>query len=100
MSGRSKSLAKGLPLYPRAPAKSLALHDRLQGPAWLAGVMAQGGSDIGVAGQPQDGNGQVAQAGHDAWPVAGADLGAVLVPVHVTDPVQPVFDSPVAAHDG
>src|SRR5208282_6499110 len=40
-----------------------------------------------------------AQAGHDAGPVAGADLGAVLVVGDVADPVQPVFDSPVAADD-
>jgi hypothetical protein len=32
------------------------------------------------------------QAGHDAWAVAGADPGAVLVLVHVADPVQPVPD--------
>jgi len=69
----------------------------LQRPAGLAGVVAQGGGDAGVAGQPQDGDGQVAQAGHDAGAVAGADLGAVLVVGDVTDPVQPVLDSPVAA---
>src|SRR5262245_54631169 len=77
---------------PRAPAKSsLALQDRLQRPAGLAGVMAQGGGEAGVAGQPQDGDGKVAQAGHDAWSVAGADLGAVLVVGDVADPVQAVL---------
>src|SRR5579859_640812 len=40
-----------------------------------------------------------AQAGHEAGAVAGADLGAVLVPVRVADPVQPVLDSPVAADE-
>ena len=72
----------------RAPAKSLALHDRLQRPSGLAGVIAQGGSDSGVAGQAQDGDGKVAQAGHDAGPVAGADLGAVFVVGDVADPVD------------
>ena len=52
-------------LWARAPAKSsLALHDRLQRPAGLAGVIAQGSGDARVAGQPQDGDGKVAQAGH------------------------------------
>ena len=82
----------------RASAKSsLALHDRLERPAGLAGVIAQGGGDAGVAGQAQDGDGKVAQAGHDAWPVAGADLGSVLVVGDV--PMQAVLDSPVAAGD-
>src|SRR6202050_3829674 len=84
--------------YARAPAKSWsALRDRLQGPAGLAGVVAQGGGDAGVAGQPQDGDGQVAQAGHDTRSVAGTDLGAGLVVGDVADPVQPGLDSPVAA---
>jgi hypothetical protein len=41
-------------------------------PAGLAGVIAQGGGDAGVAGQPQDADGKVAQVGHDAWPVAAS----------------------------
>jgi hypothetical protein len=32
-----------------------------------------------VAGQPKDGDGQVTQAGHDAGPLPGEDLGSVLV---------------------
>jgi hypothetical protein len=54
--------------------------------------MAQGGSDAGFSAQAQDGDGQVAQAGHDAGAVAGADLGAVLVAGDVADPVRPVLD--------
>ena len=47
----------------RAPAESsLALHDRLQWPAGLTGVVAQAGGDAGEAGQPEDGDGQV------GWP--------------------------------
>jgi hypothetical protein len=40
------------------------------------------------------------QGGHDAWRAGGADLGAVFVVVQVGDPVQTVFDQPVAADDG
>ena len=65
-----------------------------------AGVMAQGGDDAGSAGEPQDGDGQVAQGGHDLWPAGGADLGAVLIEVQVAHPVEPVLDAPVAADDG
>jgi len=79
--------------FPMAPAESSsAIHDRLQWPAGSARVMAQGGSDAGFSAQAQDGDGQVAQAGHDAGAVAGADLGAVLVVGDVADPVQPVLD--------
>ena len=42
----------------------------------------------------------LAQAGHDAGAAGRADLGAVLVEVHVMDPVQAVFDAPVTADDG
>src|SRR5512146_2197654 len=40
---------------------------------------------------------KVAQAGHDAGVVAGADLAVVLVEGHVADPVQLVLHRPVAA---
>ena len=59
-------------------------------------MVAQGGGDAGSSGQPQDGDGQVAQAGHDLRAGRGADLGVVLVEVNVADPVQPVLDPPVA----
>jgi hypothetical protein len=58
------------------------------------------GGDAGVACQPQDGDGEVAQGGHDPGATGGADLGAVFVEVQVTDPVQPVFDHLVAPDDG
>jgi hypothetical protein len=48
-------------------------------------MVAQGGGDAGFPGQAQDGDGQVAQAGHHAGAVAGADLGAVLVVGDVAD---------------
>jgi hypothetical protein len=63
-------------------------------------VIAQGCGDAGSAGEPQDGDGQVAQGCHDLWPASGADLGAVLIEAQVAYPVQPVLDAPVAADDG
>jgi len=62
-------------------------------------VVAQGGGDAGGSGQPQDGDGQVAQAGHDAGAAGGTDLGAVFVEVNVADPVEAVFDALLAADD-
>ena len=63
-------------------------------------MVAQGGGDAGSSGQPQDGDGQVAQAGHDLRAGRSADLGVVLVEVNVADPVQAVLDTPLAADDG
>jgi hypothetical protein len=62
--------------------------------------VAEGGGDAGVAGQPQDGDGEVPQGGHDLRGAGGADLGPVLVVIRVADPRQAVFDGPVAADDG
>jgi len=44
--------------------------------------------------------GQVAQGGHDLGAVAGAQLVAVLIEDDVTDPVEPVLDSPVPLDPG
>ncbi len=44
--------------------------------------------------------GEVAQDRHDARAAGGADLGAVLIEVHVADPVQAVFDGRVPADYG
>ena len=63
-------------------------------------MVAERGGDAGGSGQPQDGDDQVAQAGHDARAAGGAHLGAVLIEVGVADPVEPVFDAPVTADDG
>jgi hypothetical protein len=40
----------------------------------------------GFSGQPQDGDRQVAQAGHDAG-IAGSDLGAILASEDFADPL-------------
>jgi hypothetical protein len=58
-----------------------------QQPSRVAGVAAQGG-DVAVAAQAQDANGEVAQAGHGPWDVAGADLGDILGEGGVADVVQ------------
>lgn len=63
-------------------------------------MVAEGGGDAGVACQPQDGDGEVAQAGHDTRGAGGADLGSVFAEVQVADPVQAVLDRPVTADDG
>ena len=78
----------------------LPLDDRPQGAAGPAGVVTERSGDAGGSGQPQNGDDQVAQAGHDARAVGGAHLGAILAGVHVADPGEPVFDAPVAADDG
>jgi hypothetical protein len=59
-------------------------------------VVAAGGGDAGVAGEPEDGDGEVAQGGHHLGSVAGADLGGVFVVGDITDVVKH-FDLPVAA---
>jgi hypothetical protein len=54
----------------------------------VAGVAAQGCGDVAVAVGAQDADGEVAQAGHGAGGVAGADLGGVLSEGGVADVVQ------------
>ena len=61
--------------------------------------MAQGGGDVGDSGQPQDGDGEVAQAGHDPGTVGCSDLRPVFVEHDVAHPVQAVLDCPVSTDD-
>jgi hypothetical protein len=51
-------------------------------------VVAGGGGDVEDAGEAQDGDGEVAQAGHDAGAVGGADLGSVFVVGDIADLLQ------------
>jgi hypothetical protein len=53
--------------------------------------------DAGMPGEAQDAEGEVAEAGHDVGPGAGAGLGEVFAESNVADPVQLVLDLPVAA---
>jgi hypothetical protein len=62
----------------------------------VAAIVAQGGGDIGMAGQPQRADGEVAQAGHRAGKPAGARGGRVLGEGDVADVVQRL-DAPMPA---
>ncbi|WP_190815684.1 transposase [Saccharopolyspora pogona] len=67
-----------------------ACQEQFYGPVEIAGVMSAGGGDVGVAGESEQADGGVAEAGHHLGCVAGADLAAVFVVGYVADPVQPV----------
>jgi len=56
--------------------------------------------DLDAVGQSDEADGQVAQGGHDLGAVSGAQLVVVLVEDHVSDPVEPVLDSPVPLDPG
>src|SRR5215211_424909 len=64
---------------------------------WVAAGMSQRCGEVGVAGQAQRADGEVAQAGHHAGNAAGARVGSVFAEGRVADPVQPVLDLPVPA---
>ncbi|MGC2997975.1 hypothetical protein ACPF8X_06155 [Streptomyces sp. G35A] len=66
----------------------------------VSGGVAEGGGDVGVAVLAVDADGEVAQAGHDAGQVAGADFRGVLVEGAVADVVELVLDAPAAADPG
>lgn len=53
----------------RVPASRSVIHDRSQGSAGPSGMVTEGSGDAGVVGQPQDGDGEVVQARHDAGTV-------------------------------
>ena len=78
------------------------LGDELDGAFWLSRQGSGGGGDsgLGAVGQADEADGQVAQGGHDLGAVAGAQLVAVLIEDDVTDPVEPVLDSPVPLDPG
>ncbi len=63
-------------------------------PGRIAAGMSQGCGEVGVAGQPQRPDGEVAQAGHHAGKAAAARGGGVFAEGHVADPVQPVLIAP------
>src|SRR5674536_390474 len=62
-------------------------------------MVSEGCGDVGGLGQAQDGDREVAQAGHDAGAVAGADLGQVLAERHVADPMESVSYTHLRAHE-
>ncbi len=56
--------------------------------------------DISGAGQAQQADGEVSQAGEHLGAMAGAGSTAVLVEGHVSDPMEAVFDGPVCPEEG
>jgi hypothetical protein len=60
-------------------------------------MVSEGCGDVSGLGQAQDGDREVAQAGHDAGAVAGEDLGQVLAERHAADPRESVLDGSVTA---
>lgn len=71
--------------------------EEIQGQAGTGGEVAQGAGDVGGPTQAQQADDEIAQAGHDAGAVAGADLRAIFIKGDIADPVGAVFDTPVAA---
>jgi hypothetical protein len=61
------------------------------------GRVAQPGGDVGLAGQLQQANRQVAQAGHHLLAVPGTDLGAVLVEGDIANSARTILDLPLPA---
>jgi hypothetical protein len=51
-------------------------------------VVSEGGGEVDRPSAAQHADGEVAQAGHDVWAGAGADLGAVLGEGGVADVMQ------------
>lgn|GEM_PF-2696632 len=67
---------------------------------WVEGDGAEGFGDVGCAVEAVKADGEVAQGGHQVGSVAGADLRLVFLIGDVSDPVEPVLYSAVAANVG
>ena len=67
----------------------------------MSGVVWEGGADAGCGamGEADEGDGEVAEGGHDLGGVAGAELVVVLGEDDITDPVEGL-DVPVALEPG
>jgi hypothetical protein len=59
-----------------------------EGSAWVAGVAAQGGSEVDRPRPAEHPSREVAQDRHDVWRGAGADLGGVFTEADVADVAQ------------
>ena len=46
---------------------------------------------------PEDADGEIAQAGHHPWPISLADLRAILIVGDVPYPVNSILDPPMAS---
>jgi len=67
------------------------LCDQSDGAGGVSGDVSASGGDVGGAGEAVQTDREVAQGGHDAGSVAGADLGVVFGEGDVADPVQAVL---------
>jgi hypothetical protein len=77
-----------------APSKSEA--DEAQDLGAETGAMAERGGDVAGTGHAEQRDGQVAQRSHDLGAHPLADLGAVFIKSDIANPVEAVFDRPVA----
>lgn len=56
------------------------------------------GGDLRVVVQSTEGDGRVPERRHLLRAMAGANLAVVFLKGHIADPMQPILDAPVAAH--
>ena len=63
----------------------------------LACELAEAGGDFRASGEAEEVDGGVAEGGQVLRPVATADLAFVFAVDDVANPMQPVFDVPMAA---
>ena len=97
--GRRQGLLGGRGRWRLVSSSRQAESEGGQDPGGVAGVVAAGGGDAGVAAGLEDADGEVAQGGHGLGAAAGADLGGVFAVGDVADVVQGL-DAPVAADPG
>lgn len=82
--------------HPRVPSKLIRNTDESQDTLSQSCASTQGRGNVACTGHTQQRYCYVSQTGHDLGAVAFADLTAVLVKGDVPDPVQAVFDCPMA----
>ena len=61
----------------------------------MAGPVAEGPGDIGGAGHAQQGDDEVAQAGHHLSSRSFADLAAIFIKGDIPNPVEAIFNRPM-----
>lgn len=53
--------------------------------------------DVGCTASAENADGEIPQRRHHSGAIAGSDLGAVFVEGYVADPMESVFDTPLAS---
>ena len=61
------------------------------------GAITECGGDVGVAVEPQEGNGGVSQGGEVLWSAAGANSAGVFPESDVADVMGAIFNLPVSS---